>query len=274
MLKSQNRQEHKHSWNNEEKGVMLISSLFANTVKVSPCKGRVLGVPAVRIQLGIVCYECGRPGHFRKDCPKLRNQNHGNKTRNKNGNKSGNQTGGNEATTKAYAIVGGGANPDSNVVTEDLPGLPPAGQVKFQIDLVPGAAPVARAPYRLAPAELQEFIHISITKTFLQRIEKPIPHLGELRALSMHESHKSKYSIHLRSDKMYQDLKKLYWWPNMKAEIAIYISKCLTCAKVKIEYQKPFGLLVQPEILQWKWENITMDFVTKLPKTATGQDTI
>ncbi|GJY03781.1 putative reverse transcriptase domain-containing protein [Tanacetum coccineum] len=66
---------------------------------------------------------------------------------------------------------------------------------------------------------------------------------------------------------MYQDLKKLYWWPNMKAEIATYVSKCLTCAKVKIEYQKPSGLLVQPEIPQWKWENIIMDFVTKLPKT-------
>ncbi|GJS75296.1 putative reverse transcriptase domain-containing protein [Tanacetum coccineum] len=76
------------------------------------------------------------------------------------------------------------------------------------------------------------------------------------------------------SDKMYQDLKKLYWWPNMKAEIATYVSKCLTCAKVKIEYQKPSGLLVQPEIPQWKWENITMDFVTKLPRTAAGQDTI
>ncbi|GJR42130.1 putative reverse transcriptase domain-containing protein [Tanacetum coccineum] len=70
------------------------------------------------------------------------------------------------------------------------------------------------------------------------------------------------------------DLKKLYWWPNMKAEIATYVSKCLTCAKVKIEYQKPSGLLVQPEIPQWKWENITMDFVTKLPRTAAGQDTI
>ncbi|GKE54597.1 putative reverse transcriptase domain-containing protein [Tanacetum coccineum] len=65
-----------------------------------------------------------------------------------------------------------------------------------------------------------------------------IPLYGDLRALIMHESYKLKYSIHLGSDKMYQDLKKLYWWPNMKAEIATYVSKCLTCAKVKIEYQK------------------------------------
>ncbi|GKB44473.1 putative reverse transcriptase domain-containing protein [Tanacetum coccineum] len=93
---------------------------------------------------------------------------------------------------------------------------------------------------------------------------------GELKVLIIHESHKSKYSIHPGSDKMYQDLKKLYWWPNIKAEIATYVSKFLTCAKVKIEYQKPSGLLVQPEIPQWKWENITMDFVTKLPKTATS----
>ncbi|GJW13622.1 putative reverse transcriptase domain-containing protein, partial [Tanacetum coccineum] len=63
-------------------------------------------------------------------------------------------------------------------------------------------------------------------------------------------------------------------WPNMKAEIATYVSKCLTCAKVKAEYQKPSGLLVQLVIPVWKWENITMDFVTKLPKTSTGQDTI
>ncbi|GJZ33389.1 putative reverse transcriptase domain-containing protein [Tanacetum coccineum] len=56
---------------------------------------------------------------------------------------------------------------------------------------------------------------------------------GDLRALIMHESYKSKYSIHPGSDKMYQDLKKLYWWPNMKAKIATYVSKCLTCAKAK-----------------------------------------
>ncbi|GKE79116.1 putative reverse transcriptase domain-containing protein [Tanacetum coccineum] len=67
---------------------------------------------------------------------------------------------------------------------------------------------------------------------------------GDLRTVIMHESHKSKYSIHSGSDKMYQDMKKLYWWPNMKAEIATYVSKCLTCAKVKDEHQRPSGLLV------------------------------
>ncbi|GJS71313.1 reverse transcriptase domain-containing protein [Tanacetum coccineum] len=101
-----------------------------------------------------------------------------------------------------------------------------------------------------------------------------IPYFGDLRALIMHESHKSKYLIHPGSDMMYQDLKKLYWWPNMKAEIATYVSKCMTCAKVKAEYQKPSSLLVQPIIPVCKWENITMDFVTKLPKTTSGQDTI
>nr|GEW92796.1 putative reverse transcriptase domain-containing protein [Tanacetum cinerariifolium] len=90
----------------------------------------------------------------------------------------------------------------------------------------------------------------------------------------IHESHKSKYSIHHGLDKMYQDLKKLYWWSNMKAEIATYVSKCLTCAMVKAEYQKPSGQLVQPAIPVWKLENVTMDFITKLPKTSTGQDTI
>ncbi|GJV66049.1 putative reverse transcriptase domain-containing protein [Tanacetum coccineum] len=101
-----------------------------------------------------------------------------------------------------------------------------------------------------------------------------LPCYGILRTVIMHESHKSKYSIHPGSDKMYQDMKQLYWWPNMKADIATYVIKCLTCAKVKAKHQRPSGLLVQPEIPQWKWDNITMDFVTKLPKSPQGFDTI
>nr|GFA06944.1 putative reverse transcriptase domain-containing protein [Tanacetum cinerariifolium] len=78
-----------------------------------------------------------------------------------------------------------------------------------------------------------------------------LPCYGELRNLIMHESHKSKYSVHPGSDKMYQDMKLLYWWPNMKADIATNISKCLTCLKVRAKHQKPSGLLVQPKIPQW-----------------------
>ncbi|GKE96315.1 putative reverse transcriptase domain-containing protein [Tanacetum coccineum] len=97
---------------------------------------------------------------------------------------------------------------------------------------------------------------------------------GYLRTVIMDESHKSKYSIHSGFDKMYQDIKKLYWWPNMKANIATYVLKCLTCSKVKAEHQRPSGLLVQPEIPKWKWDNIIMDFVMTLPKSSQGYDTI
>nr|GEU59709.1 retrotransposon protein, putative, Ty3-gypsy subclass [Tanacetum cinerariifolium] len=85
-----------------------------------------------------------------------------------------------------------------------------------------------------------------------------LPCYGYLRTVIMHKSHKSKYSIHLGSDKMYQDMKKLYWWPNIKANITTYVSKCLTCAKVKAEHQRPSGLLAEvgqvqltsPELIQ------------------------
>ncbi|GJR54512.1 putative reverse transcriptase domain-containing protein [Tanacetum coccineum] len=79
-----------------------------------------------------------------------------------------------------------------------------------------------------------------------------LPCYGDLRTVIMHESHKSKYSIHPGSDKMYQDMKKLYWWPNMKADIATYVSKCLTCAKVMVRYHAsikaaPFKALYGPK---------------------------
>ncbi|GKE66521.1 putative reverse transcriptase domain-containing protein, partial [Tanacetum coccineum] len=85
--------------------------------------------------------------------------------------------------------------------------------------------------------------HPDGTRCFGNRVW--LPRFGGLRDLVMHELHKSKYSIHPGSDKMYQDLKLLYWWPNMKADIATYVSKCLTCTKVKAEHQKPSGLLQQ-----------------------------
>nr|GEX23523.1 putative reverse transcriptase domain-containing protein [Tanacetum cinerariifolium] len=101
-----------------------------------------------------------------------------------------------------------------------------------------------------------------------------LPRYSGLRNLVMHESHKSKYSIHPVLDKRYQDLKLLYWWPNVKADIATYVSKYLTCAKVKAEHQKLSGLLQQPEIPVWKWERIAMDFVSGLPRTPSGYDMI
>ncbi|GJU73324.1 putative reverse transcriptase domain-containing protein [Tanacetum coccineum] len=382
------------------------------------------------------CKKYGRQGHYHSDCPKLKNQNHGN------------LVGNGKARGRAYALGGGEANQDSNVFMgtfilnnrytsilfdsggdrsfvsttfsslidvvpttldvsytveladgrvvgydtiirgcmlnllnhpfnidlmlielgsfnviidvfpEDMPGLLLTQQVEFQINLVPGAAPVARSPYRLAPSEMQELstqlqelsnkgsirpssspwgapflghvinnegIHVDPAKiksikdwaspktpieiqqflglvgysrasilalsegsknfvvyydashkglgVVLMQKEKVIsyvccqlkvqemnytthdlelgvvPCFGGLKDLIMNESPMSKYSIHPRSDKMYHDLKKFYWWPNMKAEIATYIP-------------------------QWKWEKITMDFVMKLPNTSSGHDTI
>ncbi|GJV98834.1 putative reverse transcriptase domain-containing protein [Tanacetum coccineum] len=79
-----------------------------------------------------------------------------------------------------------------------------------------------------------------------------VPLKGDVRTLIMDEAHKSKYSIHPGADKMYYDLRDRYWWPGMKKDIAEYVSKCLTCLKVKAEHQRPSGLLQQPEIPVWK----------------------
>ncbi|GJS30439.1 putative reverse transcriptase domain-containing protein [Tanacetum coccineum] len=400
------------------------------------------------------CFECGVQGHFKRECPKL-----------KNNNNCGNQVGGGNAPAKVYAVGHAGTNPDSNVVTvQAINSCVPRRSVRIPWEMkhllfmvtestghkVPDAAPVARAPYRLAPSEMKEFqgIHVGPTKIesikdwaspksptkirqflglagyyrrFIEgfsKIAKPmtkqtqkkkglgavlmqrekviayashqlkileknytthdleqeqydydceisyhlwkanvvadalsrkeqepplrvralvmtiglnlpkqildaqtearkpeniknedvggmlvenskdlekfrtekwepradgtlcfngrswLPCYGDLRTVIMNESHKSKYSIHPGSNKMYQDMKKLYWWPNMKANISTYVSKYLTYAKLKAEHQRPSGLLVQPDIPQWKWDNITMDFVTKLPKSSQGYDTI
>ncbi|GJU43980.1 putative reverse transcriptase domain-containing protein [Tanacetum coccineum] len=107
---------------------------------------------------------------------------------------------------------------------------------------------------------------------FLDRIWVPL--VGGVRTIIMDEAHKTRYSVHPGADKMYHDLQDMYWWPRMKSDIAIYVRKCLTCSKVKAEHQRPLGLLQQPEIPEWKWDKFTMDFITKLPKTKSGHDTI
>nr|GEX46259.1 putative reverse transcriptase domain-containing protein [Tanacetum cinerariifolium] len=93
---------------------------------------------------------------------------------------------------------------------------------------------------------------------------------GGVRKLIMDEAHTSRYSVHPVADKMYYNLRDLYWWPGMKIDIAEYVSRCLTCSKVKAEHQKPSGLLQQPKILEWKWEKLAMDLVTKLPISSSG----
>ncbi|GJT81568.1 putative reverse transcriptase domain-containing protein [Tanacetum coccineum] len=97
---------------------------------------------------------------------------------------------------------------------------------------------------------------------------------GDVRTLIMDEAYKSKYYVHPGADKMYYDLRDSYWWPGIKKDIAVYVGRCLTCLKVKAEHHRPSGLLQQHEIPEWKWERIAMDFVTKLPRTSSGNDTI
>ncbi|GKA99361.1 reverse transcriptase domain-containing protein [Tanacetum coccineum] len=273
----------------------------------------------VRNQQGIICYECGRPGHFRKDCPKLRNQNRGNQTRNKNGNKTGNQIGGKtklrrklmpleeeEQTliptssrvipfvkdqkcpyelgsfdiiismdwlAKYHALIIcdekvvripyrnevliiRGDSCDSGIFPEDLPGLPPARQVEFQIDLIPGAAPVARAPYRLAPAKMQELVYTQFARTFLNR-----DYNAEFLTLEEHQ--KSRKVLNGRKrQKLHSQVVEA---KVSSAPILVYQME----VRLRI-----YAMLRIKRFPRWKWENIAMDFMTKLPRTVAGQDTI
>ncbi|GAU34277.1 hypothetical protein TSUD_321230 [Trifolium subterraneum] len=101
-----------------------------------------------------------------------------------------------------------------------------------------------------------------------------VPNDADLKRSILEEAHKSGFSIHPGSTKIYHDLKKNYWWPNMKTEIAEFVSRCIVCQQVKIEHQKPAGPLQPLEIPEWKWEHITMDFVTGLPRNQKGEDSI
>jgi hypothetical protein len=101
-----------------------------------------------------------------------------------------------------------------------------------------------------------------------------VPDIKSIRELILKEAHETTYSIHPGSEKMYQDLKKRFWWYSMKMEIAEYVVVCDSCQRIKAEHQRPAGLLQPLHIPQWKWDEIGMDFIVGLPRTRTGYDSI
>ncbi|XP_073049550.1 uncharacterized protein [Primulina eburnea] len=95
-----------------------------------------------------------------------------------------------------------------------------------------------------------------------------VPNISELRMQILRDAHCSKFSVHPGSKKMYNDLKKQFWWKRMKSDIAEFVSHCLNCQQVKAERKRPGGLLHSLKVPEWKWDHITMDFVTKLPRSS------
>ena len=101
-----------------------------------------------------------------------------------------------------------------------------------------------------------------------------VPDVAEIRKSILEEGHRSGLSIHPGATKMYHDLKKLFWWPGMKKEIVEFVYACLICQKSKIEHQKSSGLMEPLFVPEWKWDGISMDFVSGLPRTAKNCDSI
>ena len=97
-----------------------------------------------------------------------------------------------------------------------------------------------------------------------------IPDNKEMKKMILEESHMSGLSIHPGATKMYHDIKKLFWWFGLKRDVARFVYAWLTCQKSKIEHQKPAGLLTPLDVPEWKWDSISMDFVTSLPNTLEG----
>jgi hypothetical protein len=101
-----------------------------------------------------------------------------------------------------------------------------------------------------------------------------VPKDFELHQKIMDEAHCSRYYIHPETNKMYQGLKKNFWWTRMKWEIAKYVAECDTCRRVKADHLRPVGNLQPLNIPVWKWEDICMDFIVGLPCTSRGYNSI
>jgi hypothetical protein len=119
-----------------------------------------------------------------------------------------------------------------------------------------------------------EAYHLDEQGTVWLKEQICVPRDKALLEQIVREAHDSRYSIHPGITKMYKDLKTRYWWKDMRRDIAHYVAYCDTCSRVKIEHQKPAGLLKPLEIPVWKWEDISMDFVVGLPRTPKGNDSV
>ena len=101
-----------------------------------------------------------------------------------------------------------------------------------------------------------------------------VPQLTDLREEILREFHCSRIAVHPGGTKMYQDICRQYYWSGMKRDVGDFVRRCLTCQQVKAEHQKPTGLLQPLEVAEWKWEHVTMDFVTHFPRTQQRHDTV
>ena len=99
-----------------------------------------------------------------------------------------------------------------------------------------------------------------------------VPNDAQVKEEVMKEAHHSRFTVHPGETKMYHDLRRQYWWQRMKRDIAQFVSKCLICQQVKVEHQKLAGLLQPLPIAKWKWDHVTMDFVTGLSSYHTSKD--
>nr|GEY75088.1 putative reverse transcriptase domain-containing protein [Tanacetum cinerariifolium] len=219
-----------------------------NCINKGPATGSNL------LSVTVTCHACGEIGHYANQCRKTTNNNAQGRSymlRDRNAHRDPNVVTDYECEIRYHPRK-------ANVVAEDLSRKERIKPLQVR-SLVMTIHP--KLPSQILKAQTKAIKEENIKAENLRGMDKAfeirldgtccitnqswLPLFGNLKDLIMHKSHKSRYSIHPCSDKMYQDLKKLCWWPNMKEIIAEYVSKCLTCSRVKAECQKPSDLLVK-----------------------------
>ncbi|WZY72146.1 hypothetical protein YC2023_004386 [Brassica napus] len=116
--------------------------------------------------------------------------------------------------------------------------------------------------------------HTALSGMYMYRNRVCVPDDKLLRKEILQQAHNSRFSIYPENTKMYKDLKRYYHWTGMKKDVATFVSQCQTCQMVKAEHQVPSGLLQNLPLPEWKWDMVTMDFVTGLPTTLGGRNAI